>query len=104
MAAIDFEIDRLLSSWLKHTEEVKFFEMYATAPCREAIWTCKDGSTVKIKDMTTEHIKNTIALLERKSPDNKAILYLKQELAYREVYPEIKEALRIEEAVIDGCL
>ena len=104
MAAIDFEIDKLLSSWLKHIKEVKFFKIYAVAPCRESIWTCKDGSTIKIKDMTTEHIKNTIALLERKSPDSKAIPYLKQELAYREVYPEIKEALGIEEAVIDGCL
>lgn len=104
MAAIDLEIDRLLSSWLRHTKEVEFFEMYATAPCRESIWTCKDGSIVKIKDMTTEHIKNAITLLERKSPDSKAISYLKQELAYREVYPEIKEALGMEEAVIDGCL
>lgn len=104
MTAIDLEIDRLLSSWLEHTKEVEFFETYAIAPCRESIWTCKDGSTVKIKDMTTEHIKNTIALLEKKSPNSKAILYLKQELAYREVYPEIKEALGMEEAVIDGCL
>ena len=32
----------------------------------ERKWTTKDGRVLNISDMTTEHIKNTIAMLERK--------------------------------------
>lgn len=30
---------------------------------RDSIWTCRDGTKVKIKDMTDSHIENALAMM-----------------------------------------
>ena len=34
------------------------------------VWTTKDGREIPVEEMTTSHIKNTIALLERNNCDD----------------------------------
>lgn len=36
-----------------------------TAETRSLVWTCRDGRKIKVSDMTTQHIRNTLAMLER---------------------------------------
>jgi len=47
------------------------------------IWTTKDGKEIEIQNMTTEHIKNTVAYLIRKKDDSGWIEILEKELLIR---------------------
>lgn len=34
---------------------------------RQGVWTTKDGREIQVKEMTTRHIRNTIAYLEKRN-------------------------------------
>lgn len=51
-------------------------------------WTTKNGDRLKIEQMETSHIKNTIAMLKRKNNEdyNNKIEELEEELLKRDIY------------------
>jgi hypothetical protein len=54
----------------------------------EGYWTTKNGDRLKIEQMETSHIKNTIAMLKRKDDEdyNNKIEELEEELLKRDIY------------------
>ena len=44
------------------------YDSYADAPPprEEAIWTCRDGRQIAVKDMDADHIRNALGMLRRK--------------------------------------
>lgn len=72
---IEQELERFLSSDLKESLQLKVM-----AKAVAGYWQTKDGRVLKISDMTTEHLKNTVRLFEG-SP---VVEILKLELLSRE--------------------
>ena len=101
MSAIDEAEDRLFTSIMKHRDQIERFKQYKASGARSCVWTCKDGSKIKLKHMSLDHLKNALRLLEAKDPTHEAILYLKWEISFREDYPKIVEVLNKEEATVD---
>lgn len=52
---------------------------------RDYIWQTEDGNYLKIKDMSTRHIENTINFLKRKGADEKTLNRFNQELRIRKL-------------------
>lgn len=63
MSYIDDTCDGLLDKGLR----IALYGSDYDIDCRdeEEVWECKDGTTVRISDMDTRHIKNCIAMIER---------------------------------------
>lgn len=110
MSAIDQAEDRLFTSIMKHRDQIEWFKKYEYSQSRNAIWTCKDGKELKLKDMSLGHLKNALNMLLRnhqrygKKNFYDAITLLRWEISYREEYPKIIEALEEEEDTVDLCL
>ena len=110
MNALDQAEDRLFTSIMKHRDQIQWFKKYECSQSRNAIWVCKDGKEIKLKDMSLSHLKNALNMLLRKHQKYRtknfydALTLLRWEISYREDYPEIIEALAEEERVVDLCL
>lgn len=89
---IDFETDGFFGSMASMRMDLEDYNRW----CRtyESFnypkWTMKDGNQIALGDMSDRHLANTIALVERKEPDNGWLVALKQEKTYRELKSKIK--------------
>lgn len=56
---------------MSYAEEIEaefmVFEAYIEEAARQGIWITKDGTEIRVEDMTDRHLANTIAFLERKN-------------------------------------
>lgn len=54
---------------MSYADEIRdMFEIYAglnELHIEQGIWTMRNGNTISVKDMTDNHIKNTIRMLQR---------------------------------------
>ena len=100
MSYYDDMIDHFFCGLLNNRLEVEQFELYARTG-RNSLWTCKDGSKVRIGDMTNDHLENTIKMLEKHDPTHKALAYLKYEKRYRIEYPSLLKAIKTMEDIVD---
>ena len=110
MSAINEAEDRLFTSIMKHRDQIEWFKKYECSQSRNAIWVCKDGKELKLKDMSLSHLKNALNMLLKKHQRYgmksfyDAITLLRWEISYREEYPKIVETLAEEERTVDLCL
>ena len=102
--AYDDAVDRLFTSIIINRELKSQFANYLRSPNRYVHWTCKDGTTIPIKDMSLQHLRNAISLVERKDPDNIWLDLLRYELYFREKNDEVANALQAEEMTADLCI
>lgn len=100
MSYYDDMMDRFFSDHIKHVMLLDKFQQYARTG-RNSIWTCRDGSKVRIGDMTRKHLENTIKMLETKDPTHEALSYLRFELRYRNEYNDLLKAVKHEEEIIE---
>lgn len=94
-------VSRFFDDMLHTREMVAFYAKWGISEGRKSIWTCKDGSKVRIKDMSDSHLQSTIKLLEKKVPTSEALKYLKHEAYYRFKYANLKDQLEKLEELID---
>lgn len=47
------------------------------------IWRCKDGTKIKVSDMSNKHLINAINMINRTSADKKTLLILSEEMKRR---------------------
>ena len=75
----------------EHYEELLRFEKYAKCKGRDSIWTCKDGTKVRIKDMSDkEKIREFIKNRMNTTKDKLTIVY---SLLYNGMAKEDEEIL-----------
>lgn len=88
---IDNEIDRFFNAYASMHMDLMDYEQW----CRiyesfeRPKWTMKNGEQIALCDMTDEHLENTIALVERKEPNNNWIKILRKQKTYRKLKRKI---------------
>lgn len=84
---IDFEIDRFFGKIASIRMDIQDIEKWCNTyeGFNYPKWTTKEGSQIALKDMTDEHLRNTISLVRRKDPTNTWLKALLQEKTYREL-------------------
>lgn len=102
---IDFETDGFFGSMASMRMDLEDYNRW----CRtyESFnypkWTMRDGEQIALGDMTDNHLENTIALVEKKDPNNGWLGALQQEKRYRELQSKIKslksELAKMEEII-----
>lgn len=103
MSYYDDMVDRFFFNLVDNRLEAERFELYARTG-RNSLWTCKDGSKVRIGDMTNDHLENTIKMLEKHDPTHTALAYLRYEKRYRTEYPSLLKAIKTQEDIINNIL
>lgn len=88
---------------LEIRERVYFYQRWGKSEGRKSIWTCKDGTKVRIMDMSDSHLVNAINMLKRKCPTHEFLSFLKYEEFYRFKYPSLLSELKKYEATKEMC-
>lgn len=113
MAAIDFEIDRfygeIASMRFRLSEINSWISDYESKRYNYPPWKTKDGDSIKVYDITDEHLSHLIPFLEKKDPKNetKWVDLFKCEMTYRKIKEErkaIQENLSKYEEIGELCL
>ena len=100
--------DDMVSSFynelLTMREKADFYSKWGKSEGRKSIWTCKNGTKVRVMDMTDSHLNNTIKMLESKDPKHEALRYLKHESFYRFRYQNLLNEIDKYEHIENVCL
>lgn len=91
---------KFFSELFRMRDKLTFFKQWKRTGSKSK-WTCKDGSQIRICDMSDAHLNNTIRLLERKQVSGEALRYMKIERKYRDELDSLKRNIaRYEEIEI----
>lgn len=92
VANIELELD----------EKITFKEKYEANRDKYPDWVTKDGTHIKVRDLTNSHLDNLLKFIPKKDPNNetKWINVIKCEIAYRSINQEI-QALKEERDRLD---
>lgn len=97
-------VERFFSAHVLHMEEHSNLTKYAWSPARDSVWVCKDGTEVKVRDMSLHHLKNALSMLLRKGvKDHPFVKIFRWEIHLREDYSKLKETIAHEDNVIRMC-
>lgn len=102
--AYDDAVSHIVAEKIRLTEQIDTYEKYASSDARNSIWTTKDLSAIRLSDMSSDHLRNTIKFLKRKYGTHPAIKLMEFELSYREDYPKILEEAEEVDNIMFKCL
>lgn len=103
---MDWETDKFFSQMASIRMDINDYENWCNTyeSFHYPEWTMKNGKTIPLKNMSDEHLENTINLIERKDKTNSWLQILKQEKTYRKNKKkiiELKQELKSFEEIAD---
>ena len=97
-------VERFFSAHMLHMEEHSNLTKYANSPARDSVWMCKNGTKIKVRDMSLHHLKNALSMLLRKgAKDHPFVKIFRWEIYLREDYSKLEETIAHEDNVIETC-